>query len=68
MAEKIPEIDIQGSAKMLIEQYGGYAATRASILADRLRDQGDMDGKRVWLRIIAAIEELQGAKPGETAH
>ena len=55
---------------MLIKLYGGYAATRASILADLLRDQGDTDGKRVWMRIIAAIEELQRTKPepGETAH
>ena len=38
--------------------------------ADKLLAAGDMDGKRVWLRIIAAILELQRREPGpgERAH
>jgi hypothetical protein len=37
--------------------------------ADALLDAGDLDGQRVWLRIIKAIEKLQrttkpdGARP-----
>ncbi len=38
--------------------------------ADKLLAAGDMDGKRVWVRIMKAIEELQRQElaPGETAH
>ncbi len=38
--------------------------------SDRLLAAGDMDGKRVWLRIMKAIEELQRTEPGpgERAH
>ncbi len=34
------------------------------------RAAGDMDGKRVWVRILKAVEELQRLEPGpgETAH
>ncbi len=37
--------------------------------ADRLLTAGDMDGKRAWVRIIAAVEKLQRTKPepGEEA-
>ncbi len=33
-------------------------------------EKGDMDGKRVWLRVIADILDLQRTEPGpgETAH
>ena len=38
--------------------------------ADRLLAAGDMNGKRVWVRIMLAIEELQRIEkePGEAAH
>ena len=58
------------SGKLLIEQHGKYATLEAAILADRLRDLGDMEGANTWKRIMRAIEELQRIEkgPGETAH
>lgn len=32
--------------------------------ADKLLDQGDLDGERVWLRILKAVEELLAKQPG----
>ncbi len=33
-----------------------------------LHDQGDLDGKVVWLRILAAVKELLAEEPGGTVH
>ncbi len=55
----IAEIDIYRSAKLLIDQHGDEASIEAAMRADDLLDQGNMDGKRVWMRIMQAIEELQ---------
>ncbi len=43
-----------------------HAAQRA----DALLEQGDMDGRRVWLRVLDAVKELSeiGAQPGKTVH
>ncbi len=66
----VSEIDIYRSAKLLIDQHGEDAATEAAMRADNMLAAGGLDGKRVWLRIIAAIEELQRTEPGrgERAH
>ena len=38
--------------------------------ADEFLDQGNIDGERVWIRIIRAIEELRLERPknGEAMH
>ena len=58
------------SAKLLIDRHGEDATTHTAMQADAMLAKGDMDGKRTWLRIIAAIEELQRTEPGpgERAH
>ncbi len=33
--------------------------------ADGFLDQGIIDGQRVWMRIVRAIEELQRERPGD---
>ncbi len=33
--------------------------------ADEFLDQGNMDGKMIWMRIMQAIEELQRERPGD---
>ena len=46
------------------------AATEAAMRADEFLDQGNLDGKRLWIRIMQAIEELQRERPreGEAVH
>ena len=38
--------------------------------ADEFLDQGIIDGERLWIRIMQAIEELQRERPryGEAVH
>ncbi len=64
------DLDIYRSAKLLVDRHGEHATLEAAIRADKLLAAGDMDGKRVWVRIMCAIEELQRTEPGpgEAAH
>jgi hypothetical protein len=58
--------DIFRAAKLLIEQHGDDAATRASLRADELLAERDAEASAVWRRIFEAIEELQrGRRDGE---
>ena len=68
-SEVVDDLDFLRSAKLLVDQHGEDAGLEAAMRADRLLAAGDMDGKRAWVRIIAAVEELQRTKPepGEEA-
>ncbi len=70
MVAMVSDIDIYRSAKLLIDLHGDEATIEAAMQADAMLEKGNMDGKRVWLRIIAAIEEMQRTErlPGEGAH
>ncbi len=35
------------------------------VRADEFLDQGVIDGKRLWMRIMQTIEELQRERPGD---
>ncbi len=50
------EIGIYRSAKLLIDQHGEDAPIFVAQQADRCLEAGDLDGKAVWMRVIAAIE------------
>ena len=70
MAAMVSDLDIYRSAKFLIDQQGEDAAIEAAMRADKLLAAGNMDGKRAWVRIMKAVEELQRTErgPGEAAH
>ena len=57
------QIDIYRSAKLLIDQHGEDAPIFAAQQADRCLEARDLDGKAVWMRVIAAIEELLDQQP-----
>ena len=61
----ISDLDIWRSAQAMVEHYGDGAATEAAMRADEFLDQGNIGGKRVWLRIVRTIEELQRERPKE---
>ncbi len=56
-------IDIYRAAKLLIERYGEDATLEAAARADTLRDEGDLDGAKVWRGIMKATREFQRDKP-----
>jgi hypothetical protein len=54
------------AAKLLIEQYGQDAASRAIERVAELLKHGDTEGALIWRRIVAAVEELRrGRREGE---
>jgi triphosphoribosyl-dephospho-CoA synthetase len=56
------DIDIWRAAHLLVKRYGVEAAVVAAQRADELLTQGDVDGERIWKRIVAAVRELQRTK------
>ena len=59
----INERDIWRAANVLIQQYGDTASLHAAQRADELLEKGDMEGRRQWQRIYAAIAELLRDRP-----
>ena len=64
------ECETYGIARAYLREHGEDAVIQAAMRADALLDAGDLDGQRVWLRVIEAIKVLSGAKrpPGDTVH
>ena len=59
--------DIYRSAKLLIDRHGEDALIEAAMIADKMLEQGDLDGLATWNRILRAIEELRAGKRPENA-
>jgi hypothetical protein len=57
----ISELDIYRAANLLIDRHGGDALIEAARMIDRMLELGDPEGRQVWKRIKAAIEQLQAA-------
>jgi hypothetical protein len=57
----ISELDIYRAANLLIDRHGGDALIEAARMIDRMLELGDREGRSVWRRIKAAIEQLQAA-------
>jgi hypothetical protein len=61
----IPDIDIWRAAALMIKHYGDTADIEAAARADEFLAKGEPYGRRVWMRIATAIDELRSVKPGE---
>ncbi len=70
MADRvITDLDIYRSAKALIDQHGEFEAElHAAQRADDLLGAGDMDGRRVWLRVLDAVRDITGKEPSGAVH
>ena len=66
----ISDRDIYASAALLIRKHGGKAHSIARNRAAELKAAGDEAGCAVFLRITAAIKELEQLEPaaGERRH
>jgi len=51
---------------VMIKHHGDTADIEAARRADEYLAKGELDGQRVWMRIVKAIDELRTVKPGET--
>ncbi len=59
------DLDIYRTAHVLIREHGEDAALEAAQRADAMLEKGDLDGERVWLRILKATEELLYSRPSK---
>jgi hypothetical protein len=65
-AEMIKDPKILRAAQVLMDQHGENSSVRAVHAADKLEDQGDIEGSLAWRRIIEVIDELtRGRRDGE---
>ena len=51
-------IDIFRCAKLLLDRHGQDAPLHAAQRADELENEGDEAGRRAWIAILAAVDEL----------
>ena len=51
-------LDAYRCAKLLLDRHGRDAELHAALRADELEAADDEAGRRAWLRILAAIDEL----------
>ena len=56
------DTEIFKTANLLIDTYGEMAPNGAKIRADHLKDNGDIQGQAVWLRITRATENILDEK------
>ncbi len=63
-------IDIDRSAKVIVDRHGPEAPIHAAMKANEFLAKGEMDGYAVWRRICAALDELlaQVAGVGKSIH
>ena len=52
----------------MMKRHGEDAPIEAAMRADAYLEQGDMDGRAVWIRIIASIKDLEAKEPEGAVH
>jgi len=60
-------LDAYRCAKLMLDRYERDAELHAAMRADELEAAGDETGRRAWMHILAAIDELvrTGRRPSE---
>ena len=61
------EIDIYRAANILIRDHGEDAVIEAALRVDKMMEEGDLDGRATWRRILTAIEKLLSKECPEDA-
>ena len=63
----VSDLDMYRSAQVLIREHGADAPIHTAQQVDAKLDRGDLDGRAVWLRIVAAVETLFATAPDGAA-
>ena len=58
------DLEIFRAANQLIKRHGQDAELEAGRLADAMLAKGDLEGQRVWMRVLKAIANLRRDGPG----
>ena len=59
--------EIFRAAQLLVHEHGEDSMILAARQADKLEDQGDIEGSLVWRRIIEVLDELRRAPQEQPA-
>jgi hypothetical protein len=59
------EIEIWKSARTMVVRFGEAASARAQRRAEECTSRADVDGWITWMRIMAAILEMQDSAPSQ---
>ena len=59
----LSDAEIYQSADLLIEEHGLYASSIATMRAGELLIDGNMDGYRMWKRIVMVIDNVSAFGP-----
>lgn len=62
----VSEVEIWQSATLMVAEFGEGAFARAEERAAALKANGDIDGWATWVRVAAAILELQSDSPSRS--
>ncbi len=62
------DIDIYRAAALMMKRHGEGAPIEAAMRADAYLEQGDMEGRAIWLRIITTIKDLEAREPEGAVH
>ncbi len=49
--------DILRAARSMLDKHGANAQTHIAKRADAMREAGDLDGCRLWLKILDALKD-----------
>lgn len=55
--------DVYRTATLFLLEHGDDATAMAGRHADECLEKGDIDGERIWLRVIRTIEGLRAQEP-----
>jgi hypothetical protein len=66
-AKAMTEVEIWRAAQKMIELYDLEAASVAGLRVDEFFGQGDIDGMHAWVKVLAAIKELQPVVPDRSS-
>ena len=62
----VTELDIWRSAYAVLKITANMQEIIAAMRADSFLEKGDLDGNRVWMRVLARVRELRREKsPGD---
>ncbi len=65
MPPTVSDLDIWRAAALVVKHHGADAAIHAATRADELLAAGDLDGQRVWLRILSTVREQQRGRDAD---
>ena len=59
----ITDLEIYRAANQLVKRYGPDAEFHAAERADAMLEACDIEGRRVWMQILKAVDELLSKEP-----